>query len=177
MPFQTVPKDFRKCIKIQAPNNKFYTIKELFDLKCCFVQLSAELAKNSTTDENLIKEFNLVKETAKNDIYTDILNYINKNKLTRNDIKKYIMFWLFSRDYQRNICKKNINTVNLIDEYFKFKFPNYYKFVTNYKLFKSDHKLKSNPTVSKSISKLSIDCFNCESNIIFNELTRINLTI
>lgn len=100
MPFHTLPKEFRDCIKIQA-QNKFYSIKELFDLKCCFVQLSAELAKSQLDHfhpnyTKLINEFNQVKQTAEQDIYTDILLHLNIPELTRKDIKKHIMLWLFS---------------------------------------------------------------------------------
>lgn len=100
MPFHTLPKEFRDCIKIEV-NNKSYSIKELFDLKCCFVQLSAELAKLQLDPfhpkyNELINEFNLVKQTAEQDIYTDILLHLNIPELSRKDIKKHIMLWLFS---------------------------------------------------------------------------------
>lgn len=40
-----MPKAFRDCILFKAPNGFSYNLKELFDLKCCFVQLSADIAK------------------------------------------------------------------------------------------------------------------------------------
>lgn len=114
------------------------------------------------------QEFVRVKELAKQDIYTDILNYINNPELTRTDIKKHIMPWLFSKDTERRHNKNII--VRYIDEYFKFKFPNYAKFIADYKLTKSEHKLKSNTNKHKLISKLSIDCFEHESDLFFNNM-------
>lgn len=173
LPLHNMPKEFRACIKFQAPDNKFYNIKELFDLKCCFVQLSADIAKNQVdpNDPNknqLINEFTRVKELAKKDIYTDILKHLNNPKLTRNDIKQHIMAWLFSTKAQR-INNKNV-VVQSINQYFNFKFPNFFKFINNYSLTKSQHKLKSNKNKHKIISKLSIDCFNFESELFFNNI-------
>lgn len=87
MPFQNLPKDFRDCIKYKYKNS-FYEIYEIFDMKCCFVQLAANIALEQTlkynpNNTNLINEFNNVINTAKNDIYTDILNFINNSKLSR----------------------------------------------------------------------------------------------
>lgn len=113
MPFHNLPKEFRKAVKINI-NNKYYDLKEVYDIKCCFVQLSALLAINQLDPNDInynikLEQFNNVKYLANNDIYTEILNYINDKNLTRTDIKKYIMFWLFSRDYQRtNVSKSNI---------------------------------------------------------------------
>jgi len=174
MPFHMLPKEFRKAIKIEI-NNKFYNIKEIFDLKCCFVQLSALIALSQLQpDDKFYKEklleFTKVKQQAKNDIYSDILLYINNNKLTRLDIKKQIMFWLFSKEHQRiNVSKTNI-VINGINEYFKNKFPYFYEFIIQYPVCNSDQVLKSNSFKLKSISKLSIDCFNMEAQIMFNNI-------
>lgn len=113
MPFHNLPKSFREAVKINV-NNKFYSLKEVFDLKCCFIQLSALLAikklnKTNKLYSQQLNELNELKQLAERDIYTDILKYINDNNLTRIDIKKNIMFWLFSRDYQRsNVSRSNI---------------------------------------------------------------------
>jgi hypothetical protein len=171
MPFQNLPKDFRDCILYNLNNKKFY-IKELFDMKCCFVQLSANLAleqldTNNPNYNQLKSEFTRVLETAKSDIYTDILNTINKPELTRNDIKAKIMLWLFSTHNQR----KNIQdpVIQSITEYFQFKFPNFYQFIISYKLTKSKHKLKSKQK-NKQISSLSADCFQIESTLVLDKL-------
>lgn len=164
MPFQTLPKDFRDCLKIKAPNNKFYSIKELFDLKCCFVQLSTEIAKQQLDPLNpdydqLYNEFELVRQTAEADIYTAILNYINNPELTRLDIKKHIMLWLFSRNSQRQHINNPI--VQAINTYFKHTFPNYYKFIIEYPVVYSDN--------NQIISRLSLDCFQVESQLFFED--------
>lgn len=174
MPFHTFPKEFRKAIKIQI-NNKFYDIKEIFDLKCCFVQLSALIALSQLQlDDPLYKEklieYTKVKLQAKNDIYTDILNFVKNKTLTRLDIKKHIMFWLFSKKYQRiNVNKTNL-IIKSIDTYFKTKFPYFYDFIVKYPICNSEQVLKSNSFKLKSISKLSIDCFTMESQIMFNNI-------
>ena len=110
MPFHILPKDFRNSVIIKY-NKNFYNLKEIFDLKCCFVQLSAQLAINqlNQTDKNYQKklsEFTLVKQTAENDIYTDILNFINDPTLSRSNIKKSIMLWLFCTKTQRKYSSK-----------------------------------------------------------------------
>jgi hypothetical protein len=172
MPFQNLPKDFRDCILYNLNNKKYY-IKELFDMKCCFVQLSANLAIQQLNPNNpeynqLKQEYTRVLNTAKSDIYTDILNTINKPELTRNDIKAKIMLWLFSTNNQR----QNINdpVIQAITEYFKYKFPNFYQFIISYKLTSSTHKLKSKQNKNKVISSLSTDCFNYESELVLNDL-------
>lgn len=172
MPFQNLPKEFRDCIVYKLNNTRYY-IKELFDMKCCFVQLSANLAikqldPNNPNYTQLKSEYTRVLETAKSDIYTDILNTINKPNLTRNDIKAKIMLWLFSTHNQR----KNIQdpVIQAITEYFQFKFPNFYQFIISYKLTKSTHKLKYKQNKNKVISSLSTDCFNYESELVLEEL-------
>lgn len=134
-------------------------------MKCCFVQLSAELAKSKINPKNpkrkqLINEFNLVKQTAEQDIYTDILNYINNPDLTRNSIKKHIMFWLFSKNSQRQHIDNPV--IKAITKYFSNKFPNFYQFIINYPVQYSKE-------TNKLISRLSLDCFQIEANLFFEE--------
>lgn len=174
MPFHILPKDFREAVIIKH-KNKFYNLKEIFDLKCCFVQLSAQLAidKLNISDKNYYKklnEFTLVKQTAENDIYTDILNTIDNPDLTRLDIKKSIMLWLFSTNLQRKFSSKSNIILQSITKYFKSKFPFFFQFINTYKKINSEHKLKTNIFNFKRISKLSIDCFQTEANFIFNSL-------
>lgn len=170
MPFQNFPKFIRHTIKyFDKLTNKHYFLEEIFDMKCCFVQLSAELAKlsinlNTQNFNNLINEFNNVKLTAQNDIYTDILNFHNDPELSRDQIKKNIMFWLFSTNFQRKHLKSNVN--QSITKYFQNKFPNFYQFINNYQTTINKY--------CKKISKLSIDCFQVESKIIKQISNQLN---
>lgn len=171
MPFQNLPKDFRDCILYNLNNKKYY-IKELFDMKCCFVQLAANLALEQLNPaqpnySQLKQEFTKVLETAKSDIYTDILNTLNKPELSRSDVKAKIMLWLFSTNSQRKHNSDQV--VQAISEYFQYKFPNFYQFIISYKLTNSKHKLKSKSNY-KRISSLSTDCFQIESNLVLDKL-------
>ena len=58
------------------------------------------------------------KELAENDIYTDILNTVKPEYpgLSRTDIKKHIMAWLFSTNTQRKHSNNQI--IQAISEYF-----------------------------------------------------------
>ena len=74
--------------------------------------------------------------------------------------------WLFCMDFQR---KNNTEPViKQISKYFQDKFPNYFKFVTKYEIANSEHTLKLTKNKQKSISKLSIDCFEYESEKFFD---------
>jgi hypothetical protein len=177
MPFHNLPKEFRSCIKYTIRNQSF-KIVEYFDLTCCFVQLSALLAqaklqketqKDSSEYQKKLTEYKQVKELAENDIYTDILNTVKPEYpgLSRTDIKKHIMAWLFSTNTQRKHSNNQI--IQAISEYFKTKFPNYNRFITKYKTVKSEHKLKTKDR-AKKISSLSIDCFQFETQLFFNQI-------
>jgi hypothetical protein len=172
MPFHTLPKDFRHCLRYVNKKGQKIKIKELFDLKCCFVQLAALLAqngldKNDPHYERKLEQFKAVKELAENDIYTDIKNTIGKTELTRDKIKKHIMEWLFSTSTQRTHSTNPV--IKQITQYFKQKFPDFYQFITRYKKTVSNNRLKTSKK-AKKISKLSIDCFQFETQLFFDNI-------
>lgn len=157
MPLQNIPKEFRKCIKYKDEN-----LVELFDIKCCFVQLAGLLAfsRSLINKDEYIKLIN----AANHDIYSEILIFINDKNLTRNNIKEQILGWLFCTNIQREYNKNKV--VQGISNYFKHNFEQFYNFVINYNLYLSDKLLKNKK--KKIINKLSIDCFKYESKIMFN---------
>ena len=161
MPLQCIPSIFRECIKYG--NNK-ESIIELFDMKCCFIQLAGRLALSKEIDIFKRNEYIELIKLAKIDIYTKILNFINNKELTRNDIKNQIMQWLFCTNNQRLHNKNKV--FHEISFFFKNNFPNFYNFITTYNLCLSNNLLKNKKR--KIISKLSIDCFQYESQLMFN---------
>lgn len=160
MPLHSLKSCFRKCVRFGQNNEK---IKEIFDIKCCFVQISARLAfKSAQTIEEKHEILNLL-TNIKSDIYTDILNYSESN-LSRQQIKKQILAWLFENRLQRIFNTNRIH--NIIANYFRQKYPFYYKWVVFYNCIESDKIYKNNK--HKKISGLSIDCFKHESELIFD---------
>lgn len=166
MPFQLINKNFRSAIRI-GNNEKIY---ELFDIKCCFINLSAKIIqKNNDNNKNLIKECKKIIKLTKNDIYKNIIEWnINKN-ITREKIKKYIMMWIFSNKKERHFFKLKYEEVKIIDLYFKNNFPLYYNIVINYETISKKEKIKTE-IKDKHISKLSIECFKYESELMLNEI-------
>lgn len=105
------------------------------------------------------------------DIYQDIIDWyseIENNNITREKIKKNIMMWVFSNRKERNFFKSKFKEVKIIDLYFKNNFPAYYHAVTNYKTILKKEKIKDGE--NKYISKLSIECFQYESNLMLNNI-------
>lgn len=168
MPFQLIQKEFRSAIRIG--NNE--EIFELFDIHCCFINLSAKIIKeNNINNKKLKYECEKIIELTNKDIYQDIINWYSEmeiNDITREKIKKNIMMWVFSNRKERNFFKSKFKEVKIIDLYFKNNFPDYYHVVTNYK--KILKKEKNENGKNKYISKLSIDCFQYESNLMLNNI-------
>lgn len=160
MPLHTLKSKYRECVRFGQNNEE---IEQIFDIKCCFVQLSARLAlKDAKTVEQKTEIFSLL-SNIKNDIYSDILKYSESN-LTRQEIKKQILAWLFENRLQRIFNANKIH--NIISNYFRQKYPFYYKWVVFYTSIESNKTYKNKKR--KTISGLSIDCFKHESQLIFN---------
>lgn len=164
MPFQSIPKIFRDSIRIGNDNKLF----ELFDIDCCFVNLSAKILKDTSNNANLITECNEIIELTTNDIYSKIINFGN-GIYTRDNIKKYVMRWLFSNPKDRGYFKSLFQEVKLIDTYFKDNFPLFYKNVINYKTF-TKKIIKNKKINEKSVSELSIECFKFESELMLGNI-------
>ena len=170
MPFQLINKDFRSAIRIG--NNE--EIFELFDIHCCFINLSAKIIKeNNVNDKNLIEECEKIIELTNKDIYQNIIDWYletEPNNITRNKIKKNIMMWIFSNKKERRFFKSKFKEVKIIDLYFKNNFPLYYSIVTNYKTITKKEENRHGELINKYISKLSIDCFQYESDLMLNNI-------
>lgn len=163
MPFQSLSSKYRDCIRIGQYNSK---IVELYDIKCCFVQLSVLLAleKTDIRDERTRVEYYRLLNLVRNDIYSDILKFTRNKSLTRKDIKVRMLSWLFETQHQRTHSNDPVH--NLISRYFQIKFPSFFNFVHNYEHIETNKILRNNK--KKKISKLSIDCFEKESKIMFD---------
>lgn len=164
MPFQSIPKFLRSAIRI-GNNQKIY---ELFDINCCFVNLSAKIIKNCTDNQKLIEECKKIIELTTKDIYSKIIENTNSS-FTRNDIKKYVMRWLFSNHRDRCYFKSIYKEVECIDLYFKNNFPLFHKEIVNYDTF-SKKVIKNRKIEEKIISKLSIECFELESELMLGKI-------
>lgn len=168
MPFQLINKDFRPAIRI-GNNEKIF---ELFDIHCCFINLSAKIIKKANKDKNdLLKECETIIDLTNNDLYQKILEWKFKddNTITRNIIKEGMMMWVFSNKKERKYFKQRHKEVDVIDTYFKSNFPLYYNIVTNYEII-SKNEEKGGKIIKKYISKLSIECFQYESELMLNEI-------
>lgn len=162
MPLHTLKSKYRECVRFGENNEE---IEQIYDIKCCFVQLSARLAlKDAKTNEQKTEIFSLL-SNIKNDIYSDILKY-SETDLNRQQIKKQILAWLFENKLQRIFNTNKIH--NIISNYFRQKYPFYYKWVVFYNSIQSTKTYKNKK--HKTISKLSIDCFKHESELIFDNI-------
>lgn len=161
MPLQHISHEFRECLRFGEKKEK---IIELFDIKCCFVQLAGRLALSTETNKIKCNEYKSLINLAKSDIYNEILLFLKNKNLTRNDIKSHIMEWLFSTNIQRTYNTNEI--LKGISYFFEIKFPNFYEWIINYNLQLSNHVLKNKK--KKLINKLSIDCFYYESKLMFD---------
>lgn len=160
MPLHCLKSKFRPCVRFGQSNEQ---IEQLFDIKCCFVQISAHLALNDAKTSEQKNEILLLLHNIKNDIYTDILKY-SESSLSRQQIKKQILAWLFENRLQRIFNTNKIH--NIISSYFRQKYPYFYKYVVFYNSVESKKLYKNNKR--KKISQLSISCFKYESDLFFN---------
>ena len=166
MPFQLINKNFRKAIRI-GNNEKLY---ELFDIHCCFVNLSANIIqKNNKDNKELINECKNIIKLTNNDLYKKIIEWNNKKDITRNKIKKYVMMWIFSNKQERSFFKSKNEELQIIDSYFKENFPLYYNIVINYETIHKKE-IEKGKISYKCISKLSMECFQYESELMLNEI-------
>ena len=150
MPFHYMSKEFRSALRFNG-----LKLKEIYDIKCCFVQLSARLFKHQTEYK---EEADLLLNLANNDIYSEIANKMN---ISRKDAKTNIMQFLFSTPYTRNLENKQKYYI-ILDNYFKTYHNKFYNWLINYpvSVFKQNGKLRH-------VSELSYDCFKLESDIMF----------
>jgi hypothetical protein len=175
LPFHYIPSEYRHCIRI-GNNEKLF---EVFDIQCCFVFLSASMIGQKTDDPDLKKECNKIISYTKTDIYNKILRYNNIlcNKENRKLLKTSIMKWLFSTNQERHIMILDSKIIKYIDNYFKEKFPLFYKTVIFYenRIFYQINEL--NEVVKIRKSNLSYSCFEYESSLMFNNiLPKLNET-
>lgn len=161
MPLHYLPSIFRSKIYYEEENN---ILKELFDIKCCFIQLAGYIALKGNMKIDQVIEYKRLIKLAKEDIYKDIIEKkLLRDIITRKEIKSRVMVWLFATKTQRKYAKDKI--VNAINQYFKEYFPYFHKFICNYRTCKSDKLYKNHN--NKFINKLSIDCFEFESRMMF----------
>lgn len=168
LPFHYIPSEYRKCIRI-GNNEKLI---EAFDIKCCFVFLSAKIIKNETTDIDLKNECNEIIELTRSDIYKEILEYnglcCTNNK--RIKLKSLVMKWLFSNLQDRRLITASSIDMQYIDMYFKNKFPLFYSKIIFYKT-RSFYSLNDEKNIVKTEkSDLPYSCFEYESNIMFTKI-------
>ena len=167
MPFQYLRSDFRQCIRIGNDEE----IIEAYDIKCCFVFLSAKLFLSRNYSNELNTECEKIIKLCDKDIYSEILKYnqMPNRKEARKNIKLNVMKWLFSNRRDRHVFINSITEVNLIDKYFKDKFPLFYQNVVFYNE-RTIYKDIDGKIVKKVKSNLSYECFEFESSIIFETI-------
>jgi hypothetical protein len=168
LPFHYIPSEYRKCIRI-GNNEKLF---ETFDIKCCFVFLSAQIIKNETNDVDLKEECNKIIELTRNDIYKEILEYngLSCTNSKRAKLKSLVMKWLFSNLQDRRFIMASSIDMQYIDLYFKNTFPLFYSKIVFYKT-RSFYSLNDDNNIVKTEkSDLSYSCFEYESNIMFNKI-------
>lgn len=166
MPFQLINKEFRKAIRIGNDEKLF----ELFDVHCCFINLSAKIIiKNNANNNKLVNECKNIIELTNKDLYENIIDWNENKNTTRNKIKKNVMMWIFSNKRERNFFKSKNEEIQIIDSYFKENFPLYYNIVVNYKTI-NKKEIEKGKITYKCISKLSMECFQYESDLMLNEI-------
>lgn len=152
MPLHYMSKEFRSALRFKG-----HKLKEIYDVKCCFVQLAARLFKYQT---QYTSDADILLELANNDIYLEIAKTMN---ITRADAKTNMMQFLFTTAYNRKLTSnKNYMVLN---DYFKLYHKNFYNWLIEYPVqtFRQNNKLRH-------VSKLSYDCFKLESDIMFTHV-------
>lgn len=149
MPFHYMSKEFRSALRL---NN--LKLKEIYDMKCCFVQLAARLFKSQTNNNY---EADILLNLANNDIYSEIAS---KMSITREDAKTNIMQFLFRTPFDREHIR-NVYYV-ILEKYFQTYHNKFFNWLVNYpvQVFKQQNKIRH-------VSKLSYDCFKFESDMMF----------
>lgn len=149
MPFQYMDKIYRSALIY----NNMHLI-EIFDMKCCFIQLAAMLFKKDT---NLNIDANKIIALAQTDIYQEIAN---KEHISREDAKNTLMEFMFENSQTR--LNKNKIIHNHIVNYFLNEHYNFYNWLNNYKT-----KTIIIDNKPKCISLLNRACTQLEANLMF----------
>lgn len=148
LPFHYMSKEYRSALRLDN-----YKLREIYDIKCCFLYLSCNIFKKQTKN---IKQADELLRLIKDDIYLKIGNIIN---LDRNIVKTYIMKFLFTRHDERN-DSGDIKYLCIVN-YFKKKHKEFFNWLQNYKMVYNKEK-------DKYVSQLSYDCMKLESDIMFD---------
>ena len=162
-------------------NKKIKTTKEIYkEISIAwsyFKSLNSKTFKCSESYGRIYMPFQLINKNFRkaiikltnNDLYKKIIEWNNKKDITRNKIKKYVMMWIFSNKQERSFFKSKNEELQIIDSYFKENFPLYYNIVINYETIHKKE-IEKGKISYKCISKLSMECFQYESELMLNEI-------
>lgn len=179
-PFHRLRKDLRSVLLLDGE-----PIMELFDVRACFVTLTAVLYlqhlnhQKFTPNQDDKKLFDIVRSE---DVYSNILSMIKNEEtggspylvahpesephhqpISRKTVKQAMMKFLFaSPRYERPSMVHNSPVLQHINAWLLRNFPRFHAFITGYATGRNSR--------GKTISKLSADCQELEAVLMFDNL-------